>query len=66
VKIGDLVKCADPHIDEHGSVGLIMDHEVYYNMEEPHGVEGWWVAYIGGCDWRWQSAEDLEVISASG
>ena len=50
MKIGDLVKCADPHIDEHGSVGLIMDHEVYYNMEEP----------------RWQSAEDLEVISASG
>ena len=65
MKVGDLVKCLNTEIDEHGDLGLIMEHEVYYGVTNLDGEEGYWVAYAGGTDWRWQRTFDIEVINGN-
>ena len=66
MKIGDLVRCVDPHCEKNGSLGLIVDYEIYYSACGYHGTEGWWVSYFSDNGFRnWQSPEDLEVINAN-
>ena len=65
MKVGDLVRCLNPEIDEHGSVGLLMEHEVYYGAANLPPEEGWWVKYCGSTVLRWQRYFDFEVINAS-
>ena len=65
MKIGDLVKCLNTMMDEHGRVGLIMEYEVYYGAANLDGEEGYWVQYAGTAGLRWQLPDWLEMINAS-
>ena len=63
MKVGDLVKCLNTEIAEHGSVGLVMEHEVYHGAANLDPEPGYWVQYAGGSDWRWQLPHWIEVVS---
>ena len=65
MKVGDLVKCLNTERADYGNVGLVMEHEVYYGAANLDGEEGYWVAYNGRDDWRWQLTDWIEVINES-
>ena len=67
MKVGDLVRCTTD--DQHqGRIGLIMEVE-WHDFGEGHLPrcikDGFWVCYIGNCDWDYHWDNEFEVISES-
>lgn len=60
MRVGSLVKCMNPDMDESMEVGIVMEEE----LDEYSGEQGWWVLYWRWSgNWKWMRLEDIKVIS---
>ena len=68
MKVGDLVRCTKDNDEHQGRIGLIMEVE-WHDFGEGHLPrcikDGFWVCYIGNCDWDYHWDNEFEVISES-
>lgn len=68
MKVGDLVRCTKDNDEHQGRIGLVMEVE-WHDFGEGHLPrcikDGFWVCYIGNCDWDYHWDNEFEVISES-
>ena len=66
MKVGDLVRCTKDNDEHQGRIGLVMEVE-WHDFGEGHLPrcikDGFWVCYIGNCDWDYHWDNEFEVIS---
>ena len=68
MKVGDLVRCTKDNDEHQGRIGLVVEVE-WHDFGEGHLPrcikDGFWVCYIGNCDWDYHWDNEFEVISES-
>ena len=68
MKVGDLVRCTKDNDEHQGRIGLVMEVE-WHDFGEGHLPrcikDGFWVCYLGNCDWDYHWDNEFEVISES-